>query len=225
MTAVLFAGLLAGLVHVVSGPDHLAAVAPLAAEGRGRRWAAGFFWGVGHTGGVWVVGALAFFLREFIPVELLSHWSERLVGVVLVGIGLWGFRRVFCHRLHAHEHVHGGERHVHVHLHDAETAHAHEVSSTHRHTHAALAVGGLHGLAGTSHLLGVLPALALPTLAASAAYIGAFGAGSILAMTLFSTVVGTLAGRFSLGGARVYRGLLAALSTAAVGVGVVWLLS
>ncbi len=225
MTAVLLAGLLAGLVHVVSGPDHLAAVAPLAAEGRGRRWAAGLYWGLGHTGGVWVVGALAFFLREFIPVEFLSHWSERLVGVVLVGIGLWGFRRAFSRRLHAHEHVHAGERHLHVHLHGAETAHPENAPSAHRHTHAALAVGGLHGLAGTSHLLGVLPALALPTLADSAAYIGAFGAGSIVAMTLFSTVVGTLAGRFSLGGGLAYRGLLAALSAAAVGVGLVWLLA
>ncbi len=221
---VILAGLLAGMVHVISGPDHLAAVAPLAAESRARRWAAGLFWGLGHTSGVWLVGAAAFALREVIPVEALSHYSERLVGVVLIGIGLWGFRRAFSRRLHAHEHVHGGERHVHVHLHAAATAHAADHPAPHRHRHAAFAVGGLHGLAGTSHLLGVLPALALPTLAASVGYIAAFGAGSVVAMTAFSTVVGTLAGRFSLGGERAYRWLLGSLAGAAVAVGVFWLL-
>ena len=32
---VCFAGLAAGLLHVFSGPDHLAAVAPLVADGSG----------------------------------------------------------------------------------------------------------------------------------------------------------------------------------------------
>src|SRR6185369_5509306 len=40
-------GVLAGVFHVLSGPDHLAAVAPLAASGRGRSMRAGWTWGVG----------------------------------------------------------------------------------------------------------------------------------------------------------------------------------
>ena len=43
-------------------------------------------------------------------------------------------------------------------------------------------MGVLHGVAGTSHFLGVLPALAMPTRAAALVYIAAFGGGSILAM-------------------------------------------
>src|SRR5688572_3654911 len=66
MFAALLAGLAAGLIHVLSGPDHLAAVAPLAG-GRGRSWRAGFLWGLGHSGGVLAVGLLALGLRGALP--------------------------------------------------------------------------------------------------------------------------------------------------------------
>ena len=54
-----FAGLAAGLLHVFSGPDHLAAVAPLAADERSRpQWRAGLQWGLGHTVGVLLIAGL-----------------------------------------------------------------------------------------------------------------------------------------------------------------------
>ena len=37
-----FTGLLAGCFHVLSGPDHLAAVAPLALSSRTRAWREGW---------------------------------------------------------------------------------------------------------------------------------------------------------------------------------------
>ena len=38
MIAVIFTGLAAGVTHVLSGPDHLAAVAPLSMTRQGRSW-------------------------------------------------------------------------------------------------------------------------------------------------------------------------------------------
>ena len=58
------------------------------------------------------------------------------------------------------------------------------------HGHASFAVGLLHGVAGSSHFFGVLPALALPTPAASFGYIAAFGLGTVVAMTAFAGAVG-----------------------------------
>jgi hypothetical protein len=69
------AGLVAGALHVLSGPDHLAAVAPLAADSTAGRWRAGFSWGIGHTGGVLVVGLLAVLLRGLLPLDSISSWS------------------------------------------------------------------------------------------------------------------------------------------------------
>src|SRR5690242_1075835 len=93
------AGLLAGLVHALSGPDHLSAVAPLVVDVPRRRWLMGLFWGIGHSLGVWAVGLLALGLRGIFPVESVSSWSERLVGVMLIGLGLWGLHRAFAARL------------------------------------------------------------------------------------------------------------------------------
>ena len=84
MLAATLAGLTAGLIHVLSGPDHLAAVAPLAG-GRRRAWHAGFLWGLGHSGGVLAVGLLTLALRGALPIDALSSWSERIVGVTPIG--------------------------------------------------------------------------------------------------------------------------------------------
>src|SRR5688572_30219100 len=91
---ILLTGTLAGFFHVLSGPDHLAAVAPIAVADRQRAWIAGWTWGVGHAAGVVVVAILAVLLRDVLPpVDAVSAWSERLVGVALIAIGLWALRR------------------------------------------------------------------------------------------------------------------------------------
>jgi ABC-type nickel/cobalt efflux system permease component RcnA len=222
-------GFVAGFIHVLSGPDHLAAVAPLAADSGRRQWLTGLDWGFGHTSGVLLVGVLALLLRELIPVDALSSWGERLVGIVLISIGLWGLRRAMRLKLHVHPHRHDGRTHEHVHVHAGPAAHETEPAApghihSHAHTHAAFAVGVLHGLAGSSHLLGVLPALAFPTRAESIAYLASFGVATVLAMTAFAAVIGFLARRARAGGAVFYRNLLYACSLAAIAVGGVWLL-
>jgi hypothetical protein len=190
------AGTLAGFVHVLSGPDHLAAVAPLASDGDRTSWRAGALWGLGHSSGVLIVGLLALLLRGWLPIEGLSSWSERMVGVVLIGIGLWGFHRVFRGRVETHSHVH---------------------------PQAAFGVGILHGLAGSSHFLGVLPALALPGLSASLGYLGGFGIGTVAAMSGFATMIGLIATRTRHRGPAATRWLLSACSTMALVVGIAWL--
>jgi hypothetical protein len=220
------AGFAAGFVHVFAGPDHLAAVAPLAAGHERRRWRAGALWGLGHTGGVWLVGALSLALRGVLPVETLSSWGERLVGVVLIGLGVWALRRALTRRLHTHEHRHDGRGHVHIHYHGGSAAGAglaHAGPRAHAHTHAAAAVGVLHGLAGSSHVLGILPALALPTLPGALAYIAAFGLGSIAAMSVFALAVASAAARLAGGALRMYRVLLVGCAGAAIAVGCWWL--
>src|SRR5690606_10897761 len=84
------AGIAAGLVHVLSGPDHLAAVAPLATDRDRPQWQAGFQWGLGHTAGVLAIGLLLIWFRQWLPIERISAYSERIVGVVLLAIGIWG---------------------------------------------------------------------------------------------------------------------------------------
>lgn len=216
-------GLIAGAVHVWSGPDHLAAIAPLAVRQQRRAWVPGVRWGFGHSAGVALVGLLSLWLRDLVPVDLLSSWGERLVGVMLFGIGLWALHKAFQNKVHVHEHEHDGGRHVHFHTHTHRVAHERE--EAHQHTHAAFGIGILHGLAGSSHFLGVLPILAFPTKAQAVAYLVAFGVGTIVSMAVFSWVMGVVATRWAARSAKVYRGLMSCCAVTAMAVGCFWLAS
>src|SRR5262249_7081243 len=122
-------GLIAGAVHVWSGPDHMAAIAPLAARRTQPSWSLGVRWGLGHSTGVALVGLVSLWLRDRLPVSLLSSWGERLVGVMLLGIGFWALRKA-C-RIHVHEHEHDGDRHLHVHAHARRVQHDEPVAHQH----------------------------------------------------------------------------------------------
>src|SRR5262245_31002094 len=157
-------GAAAGLFHVLSGPDHLAAVAPLAADGRKRAWVAGCTWGLGHASGVVVVAVAAVLLREILPpFDVISPWGELIVGGALIAIGLWAFRR--SARIESSPHTHGHLSHHHLHV-QSGPAWARRLG----HAHASFCMGILHGVAGSSHFFGVLPALALPTQTAALGY-------------------------------------------------------
>jgi hypothetical protein len=213
----LLTGAFAGLFHVLSGPDHLAAVAPLAVEDRERAWFAGWSWGMGHASGVVVVAVLAVLLRDVLPpIDLISAWSERIVGGALIAIGLWALRR--SARIRVSQHTHGRLSHQHLHV-AAGPTWARRIG----HAHTSFCLGVLHGIAGSSHFFGVLPALALPTRSAALLYIGAFGMGSVVAMTAFAAAIGSTSAR---GGdsARLHRIMMTTAAVLAIVVGGVWLI-
>ena len=190
------AGFAAGLVHVLSGPDHLAAVAPFAAGQRNGHWRTGLRWGLGHTAGVLLIGLLLIAFRGVLPVEALSAYSERIIGVVLLGVGAWAFMRARSPRLHQH----------------VETG-------------ASFGVGVLHGFAGSSHLFGVLPALALPTTEAAVFYLGGFGLAAVVGMCAFAAIIGVASLAAARRGINGSRGMLYFCSASAIVVGSVWLVA
>jgi hypothetical protein len=196
----LLAGVFAGIVHVIAGPDHLAAVAPLAANSAGPRWRAGFSWGLGHTSGVLLIGVLLIAFRSMLPLDVISAYSERLVGAALVGLGLWAAVR-----------ARDFDR-------EAGRPHAHPRSG------ASFAMGTLHGLAGSSHLFGVLPAIALPTKTAAMLYLAGFGVGAVAAMSVFAALVGAVAARAGRKSHYAFRTMLYACSISALVVGSFWLI-
>jgi len=207
-------GAVAGIFHVLSGPDHLAAVAPLAASDRARGWRAGWTWGIGHASGVMAVAALAVVLRDTLPpIAGISAWGERTVGGALIALGLWSLSHAA--RLRRAPHAHGATRHDHVHVQRGP-----RWMRRLGHGHAAFAVGLLHGVAGSSHFFGVLPALALPTPAASFGYIAAFGVGTVAAMTAFAGAIGRVSGHATF---LSHHRLMAGTGVAAILVGCFWI--
>jgi sulfite exporter TauE/SafE len=209
------AGLMAGCVHVVSGPDHLAALLPIAVQSRWRAIQTGAIWGLGHGLGVCVVGGLGLGARQVVDVQSISRWSEFMVGLVLVVVGIWAIHRSLMLTIHAHDHSHEHGVHGHIHSHSGEASHSEEA---HRHAHAALGVGFLHGAAGVGHLFGVIPALALPA-SDALIYILSYLVGAVVSMATFGGIVGFVSTR---GGPRFVPRLMMLAGLLSIAVGVFW---
>lgn len=227
----LVAGLIASMLHVITGPDHLAAVTPFAIESKKKAWKIGLFWGIGHLVGMLSIGILFTAFRSVVPIEKISAHSEQLVGFVLIGVGVWAFYKIFkAEKIHKHLHVHSENAPViHKHLHE----HSHE--QTHQHHHpknlnqsyfASFSIGFLHGLAGVAHFLLFLPVLAFDTQTASVLYVIGFGIGILLAMTTFAFVIGKIAAYSKNGHSEVFfKGIRMSGGIFAVVIGIYWLFS
>lgn len=212
-------GFAAGTLHVVSGPDHLVALAPLAARDRRRALRTGLMWGIGHGAGVVGVGLLGVLARDALPVAAMSAWAELAVGGLLIGVGAWALFRASRVVIHSHPHVHEDvDQHSHLHAHPKTVPH--EAPEAHKgHDQAAFGVGLLHGVAGTGHLLGVVPSLALPP-AQAVVYLIAYLVAAVCAMAGFGLLVGVVAER---AGPAWLSGIMRFSGVAAIAVGVVWL--
>jgi hypothetical protein len=196
-------GLLFGGLHVLSGPDHLAALAPFSVEARRKAWRLGLRWGIGHSGGVAVVGTLAYLIREQLDLDLLADLGRNAIGGILIAIGIWGL-----YHLRRMEFA-------------ADPAHSNE---HHLHSTAAFVVGSVHGVAGTGYLLGVFPLLAMPRWLEAAAYLLGFATGTILAMVLFSTLLGLVTEGAGSRALHAFRWVFGGTSIAALVVGIAWII-
>ena len=191
----LLAGILASMLHVISGPDHLAAVSPLVIESKRKAWKIGLSWGLGHIIGMLLIGVLFLIFKEYIPLDKVSEYSEQLVGLVLIGIGFWSFYGIFKGKnTHKHPHIHSEEKpYIHIHQHE----HNH-TKLTHDHTHtkrtnqntlSSFGIGFLHGLAGIAHFILLLPVLGFESNNDGIQYVLGFGIGTLLAMTSYAMVL------------------------------------
>tara|TARA_B100000214_G_C23832458_1_gene564848 strand:+ start:172 stop:840 length:669 start_codon:yes stop_codon:yes gene_type:complete len=169
-------GFAAGAVHVVSGADHMVAMAPSAIRRPKLALIDALAWGVGHSTGVLILSLIGILAKDLINIELMSSYAEFLVGISLLIVGVLAVRTSLRFNIHAHQHMHGEETpHKHFHFHSLG-------NKFHRsHSHAATGLGILHGFAGASHLVAVIPALALPMVGAIT-YLFSYLFGSVFAM-------------------------------------------
>ena len=194
MTAlsILVVGLLLGMKHATEA-DHLAAVATLATrEGSlGQTLRQGVAWGIGHTVTLMLFGGAVLGLGGAISTDL-EQALETAVGAMLVVLGGDVLRRLVRDRIHLHAHRRGlRTAHFHAHGHRGEGPHR---VSAHHHPHPrrwpirALAVGIMHGLAGSAALV-VLTLQTIPSVGLGLGYIALFGLGSIAGMALLSVAI------------------------------------
>ncbi|KAK7310542.1 hypothetical protein RJT34_08109 [Clitoria ternatea] len=178
-------GFFAGCLHTLSGPDHLAALAPLSI-GRTRMESAavGALWGCGHDAGQVIFGLIFLILKDRLHIEIIRTWGTRVVGLTLLIIGAMGIKEASevptpCVALE------NGECDVNVYESlDNPTVGKKKIGF------ATFATGIVHGLQPDA-LMMVLPALALPSRLAGAAFLIMFLIGTVIAMGSYTVFIGS----------------------------------
>jgi hypothetical protein len=247
LLSILLIGFLLGVKHAVES-DHLAAVATLATgqQSLTSTIRQGVAWGIGHTLTLMCVGGAVLVLGTAIPANL-EQALELCVGLMLIGLGVDVLRRIIRQRIHFHVHRHGdGEVHIHAHSHvsvfeplavarrlpmigiDRVEAlpklRLDHASEPHEHEHVrllplrALAVGMMHGLAGSAALV-VLSLHTVRSWPIGLGYIAVFGVGSIVGMALLSATIAIplrLSGTYL---TSVHRALVTCVGLSTLGLG------
>jgi sulfite exporter TauE/SafE len=204
-----------GSLHALEA-DHMAAVTSFAVRRPGVRQAVrfGIRWSLGHGGAIVVLGAILLLLGVTVP-DSASHVLERLVGVMMIGLGLWTLRG--ARALHAHTHSHDdGQVHAHV--------HSHAIRDEHDHGHAVSAVGLLHGLAGSGSAIALIPVVGFDSPLNGILYLLLFAAGTVGAMALYGLLAGMVVGRTAHNSVRLARLLARGTGVFTILIGFVWLL-
>jgi hypothetical protein len=219
-----FFGFLLGLQHALEA-DHIAAVATITADKTGMRNIVrhGAVWGMGHA---LVLGAFggAVYALELTLSNRLANVLEFAVGIMMVLLGSRLLYVLVRDRIHFHTHRHGGDSvHFHAHSHAGDVKN--HAQSRHAHAHPArgwrrsLAVGMMHGLAGSAALV-ALAASTAPSIPLGVAFMVLFGVGSIAGMAIFSAVIAVPLSYTALTLTWATRGFQALAGIFAVGIGI-----
>jgi hypothetical protein len=204
MLLLLASALALGMLHTVA-PDHLAAVSVYVSRRPGWRRAMGYGarWGLGHSIAILAIGGIVVLSQLRLPAQFESS-VDRVVGVVMIGLGLNALRRAWAMWRHRAAHV-------------SHAVHSHDDG-------ALLGIGMLHGLAGSGALALALPVAATSTTLGSIGYLAAFGLGTVIAMALMAATMGAAMHRASVRSAAWAVSAMMLAAVASVGVGAWWVL-
>ncbi|KAJ4880793.1 high-affinity nickel-transport family protein [Raphanus sativus] len=204
-------GFLAGCLHTLSGPDHLAALAPLSIGRTSMESAAvGALWGCGHDAGQVIFGLLFLLLKDRLHVEVLQTWGTRIVGLTLVIIGAMGIKEasevVPCVALETGMVAAEKEALMMPPLKKKKIG------------FATFATGVVHGLQPDALMI-VLPALALPSRLAGSAFLIMFLVGTVVAMGSYTAFIGSCSEALKEKVPRITEKLTWVSSVVAIGLG------
>ncbi len=122
-------------LHTILGPDHYL---PFVMMAWARKWSTlntsliTLLCGLGHIVSSVLLGLIGVAFGLVVKkLEIFESFRGNLAAWLLIAFGLvycvWGLRRAYREKSHAHSHIHTGENaHAHLHAHQAEHLHVHE---------------------------------------------------------------------------------------------------
>lgn len=217
-------GVSLGVGHVLLGMDHLAALATISYANSWRAFYLGVRWGLGHSSGLLVVyfvfcwlkgtNSLALFsiaysftyIKGELDMSILVRYGDSLVGASMVVMGFYSIlgnlkqynekkekkERSFSDKNYDddyYDHNHDHHSHLDKYIIDMKDPFVQKLLS--------FSIGLFHGIAGPSHVLGVLPALKLANYELQFVYLFSFIVTSTLSMGLFAAIYGEVTKRMS----------------------------
>ena len=162
---ILVSGLIAGLIHTISGPDHLAAIAPLTTKNSNQRYRIGFYWSLGHTLGLLIFFICALSLKDIFDIHTLSSIPEHIIAVMLIYMGISSLNSMFGYAKYAdhNKRINGSLK-------------------------FSFGIGTLHGTAGGSHLFPFIYLLSLSGNLEKVLYMLLYVIGASISMIFFMKI-------------------------------------
>ena len=213
-----------GLLHALDA-DHIMAVSSLAFtngkdkkswSGRGMVWFC-TRWAAGHGTILLSLVILLVFAKIELP-TIVPYLAEKLIGCLLIGIGLWIAWNVFSNSITLE---------VHTHKHDSndEVVHMHLTTpGTTQHNHQPILIGMTHGLCGQRTVLAIIPATSEANAYLGIAYVLVFCLGVIVSMMLFGLFFGRFQNWVAGASQQLFQISRLIIASVSIGFGTYWLI-
>ena len=209
-----------GLLHALDA-DHIMAISSLASgHNKGQRiWPVkrmvGFCarWAIGHAAVLLALAALFIFARFELPV-VVAQLAERLIGMLLIGLGCWMLWSLWRNRITLETHSHDDMTHTHL-----------TQPGIKHYNHQAVLVGVTHGLAGSAPVLAIIPALETGNAWLGLGYVALFSLGVLSTMLIFGCFLGRLQRWLSGWGQRLFQISRISIAFTSIAFGGFWLFS
>jgi len=170
-------------------------------------------WAVGHAAVLMGLATLFIFAKFELP-AIIPLLAEKLIGVLLVGLGVWILWTLWQHKITLETHSHDDITHTHL----KKTGQQHK-------NHQPVLVGIVHGLAGSAPVLAIIPALKTNNAWLGLAYVGLFSLGVLTTMLVFGCFLGKLQRQISNCGQRLFQISRVCIAFTSIAFGSFWLFS
>ena len=222
-------GFLAGSLHSVTGPDHLAALLPRCiGKSWGQALKVGAIWGLGHGASAFIMGFVAFMLKGRLEgfhfkginiVDQLSLYTEGLIGLSLIAIGLIGIQEGLSYHTNREVFTSSDNDEAKDNLNKTTIT-----TEQNKNNNGAIFLNGLlHGFSwdGTPTLA---PALAFTSWKPVSLFLSAYGLGTVVSMAFATTLIGEGTKKMSeaMDAPDIPRRLSLVSSGIAIAVGIFW---
>ena len=222
-----------GMLHALDA-DHIMAVSSLSSAQSQKNPAASrkssaintiWFccrWALGHGAVIFALSLLFVLTRLELP-QIIPDLAEKLIGIILIGIGSWIIWSLHKHKIALEVHSHSVESHDNIPSDKLVHAHLTESGKT-RHSHQPVLVGITHGIAGSAPVLALIPAAEHASPALALIYISLFCLGVLLSMCLFGLFFAEFQSWIAGASNKVFQTSRLIIASISIGFGTYWLI-